>query len=281
MACPSTAIIVDATVGLGGHAQALLESAGPAAVLIGLDRDQDALGHARQRLSRFGEQVKLVHGHFGELARILKQLNVEALDAVLFDCGVSSLQLDQSQRGFSFIHDGPLDMRMDQSQQRTAAELINTISQKELTDLIRAYGQERWAGRIAGAIFRHRPFSTTGPLAEIIRQAVPPSAQTGRIHPATRTFQAIRIALNQELELLEVGLKTTIDALSPTGRIAVLTYHSLEERVVKKVFREAVRAKKCRVVTPKPVVPSEQEIKLNSRCRSARLRVAQGMGEAS
>ena len=268
------AVVVDATVGFGGHAEALLQAIGPDGRLIGVDRDQDALEQAAKRLENYGDRVKLVHGAFGELARVLAELRVERADAVLFDLGVSSYQLDTPHRGFSFLREGPLDMRMDQTQQRTAAEIVNRARVENLTDFLREFGQERWAGRIARAIVRGRPFGTTTELAEAIRRAVPPAGRHRRIDPATRTFQALRIAVNRELELLPEGLKQGVECLKPGGRIAVLAYHSLEDRIVKVAFREQARQGRLKVLTPKPVRPSEEEVIRNSRSRSAHLRMA-------
>ncbi len=269
------AVVVDATVGFGGHAEALLQAIGPDGRLVGVDRDRDALEQAAKRLENYGDRVKLVHGTFGELARLLTELQVERADAVLFDLGVSSYQLDTPKRGFSFLREGPLDMRMDQTQQRTAAEIINRARVENLADFLREFGQERWAGRIARAIVRGRPFRTTTELAEAIRRAVPPAGRhQGRIDPATRTFQALRIAVNRELELLPEGLKQGVDCLKPGGRIAVLAYHSLEDRIAKVVFREQARQGRLKVLTPKPVRPSEEEVARNSRSRSAHLRMA-------
>lgn len=270
------AVVVDATVGFGGHAEAILEAIGPAGQLVGLDRDQDALEQAGTRFKNCGGRVKLVHGTSGELSRLLTELEVEKADAILFDLGVSSYQLDTPERGFSFLREGPLDMRMDQTQQRTAAEIVNRARVENLTGLLREFGQERWAGRIARAIVRGRPFGTTTELAETIRRAVPPLGRhQGRIDPATRTFQALRIAVNRELELLPEGLKQGIDCLRPGGRIAVLAYHSLEDRIVKVFFRDQARHGRLKVLTPKPVRPSKEEVARNSRSRSAHLRIAQ------
>ncbi len=268
-------VVVDATVGLGGHAEAILQAVGPEGRLVGIDRDQEALERAGKRLENEGDRVKLVHGTFGELAQVLMEREVKGADAVLFDLGVSSYQLDTPERGFSFLREGPLDMRMDQTQERTAAEIINGARVQELTDLLREFGQERWAGRIAKAIVRERPFTTTTALAQAIRRAVPSSARHQRIDPATRTFQALRIAVNREMEVLPHGLKQAIDCLKPGGRIAVLAYHSLEDRIAKVVLREQAREGRLKVLTPKPIRPSEKEVARNSRSRSAHLRIAQ------
>ena len=269
------AVVLDATVGLGGHAEALLEAAGPTGQLIGIDRDPEALEQAQVRLKRFQEQMKLIHASFGQLAVVLEELGVRQLDAALFDLGVSSFQLETAQRGFSFLREGPLDMRMDITQGRSAAEIVNRLSAHELADIIRQLGQERWASRIARAIVKHRPFSTTTGLAEVIQQAVPGQGRTYRIHPATRTFQAIRIAVNQELDLLPQGLHQAIERLKSGGRIAVLAYHSLEDRIVKTLFKEKAAAGALEILTRKPIRPSPEEVGRNVRSRSARLRIGQ------
>ena len=267
--------VLDATLGLGGHAEAILGAIGPFGHLVGLDRDREALELARGRLERFGEQGMLLHGNFGELAQLLDKAEVGMLDAVLFDLGVSSMQLEKGERGFSFAREGPLDMRMDQEEWTTAADVVNKTPLPALTELIRSFGQERWAGRIARSIVRDRLFSSTAQLAETIRRAVPGKFRHGRIDPATRTFQAIRIVVNQELDLLPAGLHQAIDRLRPGGRIAVLAYHSLEDRSVKEWFREGARAGRLQVITRKPIRPSEEEVAANPRSRSACLRVAE------
>jgi 16S rRNA (cytosine1402-N4)-methyltransferase len=268
------ATVLDATVGWGGHAEVILEKMEAGGRLIGCDRDGEALRRAQERLERYGDQVKLIRGHFGELAQLLGELHVDSLDAALFDLGVSSHQLETAERGFSFAREGPLDMRMDPREPLTAAGILNKGSVEELKQLIRDFGQERWAGRIARAIVRGRPLRTTTELAEVVRRAVPSGARHGKIDPATRTFQAIRIAVNRELELLPLGLVQAIQRLRPMGRIAVLSYHSLEDRIVKIMFRTQERAGVLELLTRKPIRPSPEEIKRNPRARSARLRMA-------
>ena len=269
------AVVLDATVGLGGHAQAILGVIGPGGLLIGMDRDEEALYHTRIRLERFKDQMKLIHGHFGELARVLEAEGVDALDATLFDLGVSSLQLERANRGFSFSLEGPLDMRMDQREQLTAGEIVNRVSVEELTQLLQDFAQERWATRIARLIVRRRPFATTTELAQTVRGAVPPAARYGRrIDPATRTFQAIRIAVNQELELLPKGLDQAMQRLKVGGRMAVLAYHSLEDRIVKRSFKSQAQTGHWEILTKKPIRPSPEEVARNPRARSAHLRMA-------
>lgn len=267
-------VILDATVGGGGHAQKILERIGSTGLLIGLDRDLEILEHTQKRLVRFQGQMKLIHGHFGEVAQWLDREGISSLDGALFDLGVSSFQLDQAQRGFSFKREGPLDMRMDGQESLTAGEIINHASLLELETIIRSYGQERWSGRIARAIVRARPLMTTTQLAQVLYRAIPHQAPQ-RIDPATRTFQAIRIAVNRELELLPQGLAQALGRLNQSGRVAVLSYHSLEDKVVKDLFRDEARGKRLKIVTPKPVRPSAREIELNPRARSARLRMGE------
>lgn len=270
LALKQGAVVFDATVGLGGHAEKILEAIGPQGSLIGMDRDAQALEIAKERLKRFGDQVMFFQGSFGELGSVLDR----AVDAALFDLGVSSMQLENAERGFSFGREGPLDMRMDQRQQLAADEIVNRYPQRDIEELIRAYGEERWAGRIARAIVQGRPFATTTQLAQAIR-AVVPGGHKGRIDPATRTFQAIRMAVNQEQQQLADGLAQAVGKLKPSGRVAVLSYHSLEDRLVKVFFRDQARAGVLRLITRKPVKPSEREVSENPRSRSASLRIAE------
>ena len=269
------AVVLDATVGLGGHAEGMLRVMGPSGRLIGMDRDGEALALAKKRLSDFGDKVTFIHRNFGELGTALDQAGWRELDAALFDLGLSSMQLDKAERGFSFSREGPLDMRMDPDQEITAAHLVNHLSPRELEDFIRNYGEERWAGRVARVIVRSRPFSSTLQLAEAIRGAVPAGARHGRIDPATRTFQAVRMAVNREQEELSSGLPQAIQRLKSGGRIAVLSYHSLEDRIVKNCFRTLARAGVLKRITRKPLRPSEAEVAENPRSRSAILRVAE------
>jgi len=269
------AVVLDATLGLGGHAERILQAVGPGGRLIGMDRDREALELARAKLSDFGDRAIFIHGSFGELGKSLDQAGWQALDAALFDLGVSSMQLEKGERGFSFSREGPLDMRMDPDQETTAAHLINHLSPLELEEIIRTYGEERWAGRIAKVITRSRPFSSTSQLAEAIRSAVPASARHGRIDPSTRAFQAVRMAVNREQEEMAGGLPQAIERLKPGGRIAVLAYHSLEDRIVKNLFRDRAREGALKLITKKPVRPSDEELAENPRSRSARLRVAE------
>ena len=267
--------IVDCTVGLGGHAEALLEAAGPAARLIGVDLDESNLLKTKERLARFGARVRLFEANFAELEAVLAEAEVASVDAAVADLGVSSAQLSDPERGFSFQLDGPLDMRM-RRQGPTAEELVNSGSEAGLADLISRYGQERHARRIARAIVRGRRrerICRTAELAWIVAGAVRRARPgRGRIHPATRTFMAIRIAVNGELENLQRLLERLPQLLSVGGRAAVISFHSLEDRLVKRCFAAAAEAGTHRLPTPKPLTPSRDEIARNPRSRSAKLR---------
>lgn len=268
--------VLDATLGAGGHSEAILERISPNGVLIGADRDEEILDFARRRLSRFGDRVRIYRSSFFELSEVFRQEGIERLDAWLMDLGVSSLQLDEAARGFSFQQDGPLDMRMGASEQTmTAAEIVNQTPEKDLADLIFRYGEERRSRRIAKEIVQQRrkkKFERTLELATLIERAV---GRTEKIHPATRTFLALRLAVNQELEQLSAGLELLSSRLRVGGRGAVISFHSLEDRVVKEFFRGLVRAETCRLVLKKPAVASEAERIRNRRSRSAKLRVVE------
>jgi 16S rRNA (cytosine1402-N4)-methyltransferase len=265
-------LYVDATVGTGGHAEAILERILPGGRLVGLDRDPEALAVARRRLERFGEAVQLVQANFADLHYVLRALGIARVQGVLMDLGVSGLQLAAPHRGFSFRLAGPLDMRMDPASPVTAADLVNRLSEKELAELLRRYGEEPFAPRIAREIVRRRPLSTTQELREAILRAVPRRAWPRRVDVATRTFQALRIAVNRELEALEQALPQAAEVLGPGGRLVVISFHSLEDRIVKHTLR---RAKSLRVLTPKPIRPSPEEVRRNPHARSARLRAAE------
>jgi 16S rRNA (cytosine1402-N4)-methyltransferase len=271
---------LDCTVGYSGHAEKILEASGPNSRLIGLDRDAVAIAASREKLSRFGDRVLLFHGHFVDLKRHLTVSGIGQVDGILFDLGVSSPQLEEPARGFSFQGDGPLDMRMDQSMSRTAADLLNQWPEAQLADAIFQFGEERFSRRIARAIVRARerhPLATTRELVSVIEDAVPANYRHGRLHCATRTFQAIRIAVNQELDCLEPALRDAVDVLSPGGRLCVISFHSLEDRIVKHTLR-ALSSKDdpaLVVLTKKPQVPAREESDRNPRSRSAKLRAAQ------
>lgn len=286
-------IYVDCTVGGGGHSYAILERLEGRATLIGIDRDPEAIAAARERLAPFGDRVVLVRGEFAHLPEILGRLGFRAVDGILYDLGASAHQLMTPQRGFSYHEDGPLDMRMDPDQELTAAKLVNTLSEHELAALIRQYGEEKWATRIARYITerrRRRPITRTLELAEIVKRAIPAAARRRGPHPARRTFMALRVAVNRELDFLEKSLRDAAEILRPGGRLCVLAYHSLEDRIVKNVFRALAgictcppRTPRCvcrpravlKVVTPHPVRPTAAEVEANPAARSARLRVAE------
>ncbi len=267
---------VDGTLGLGGHTEALLQAG--AGVVIGIDRDAHALARARTRLAPFGERVRFVHADYRDLRRVLDAQGRETVDGVLVDLGVSSMQLDEAERGFSFRHDGPLDMRMDQSSGQTLAERLATVDADTLADVIYRFGEERKSRRVARAIVEamaRGPLTRTTELAAVIRRAVGGGWQ--RVDPATRTFQALRIWVNDELAGLESFLETAVACVAPGGRVAVIAFHSLEDRVVKQTWRRLAQTEPAavRLVTRRPVVPGEDEAAANPRARSARLRVVE------
>lgn len=280
---------VDATVGLGGHAERLLEVA-PRARLLGVDKDPYALEQARQRLTRFQDRIQLVQGDHARIGELTDHHCRGDVRAVLFDLGVSSLQLDTPERGFSYMREGPLDMRMSPDSSLTAAQVVNEFDQRELTRIIKVYGEERWAARIACEIVTRRPLKTTFDLVEAVKAAIPPSARRRRPHPAKRTFQAIRIVVNDELVRLEQSIEQAVERLAPGGRLAILSFHSLEDRIVKHTLRELAQdcicprelpVCRCRgyrildLLTIKPITPTDQEVQENPRARSAALRVAE------
>jgi 16S rRNA (cytosine1402-N4)-methyltransferase len=269
-------LFVDCTVGLGGHTRALL--AAGATRVIGLDRDRDALDMAAAGLAAFGDRAELVHADFRSLAGVLAARGIEAIDGALADLGVSSLQFDAEGRGFSFRRDEPLDMRMDRRAGATAADLVNAASEGELADIIFRFGEERHSRRIARAVVEARrrgPIATTGQLSAIVRRAAPTRGWQ-RIDPATRTFQALRIWVNRELEGLDVFLRDVATRLRSGGRVVVISFHSLEDRIVKHTFRTLERAEAIvKVLTKRPVVPGEAELARNPRARSAKLRAAE------
>jgi len=279
---------VDATLGAGGHAEGILEASNPDGKLLGFDLDPHALEIARNRLARFGGRVFLRQRSFLYLKEELERLGWPPVDGIVFDLGVSSMQLDTPERGFSFQAAGPLDMRFGPEGEITAALLVNELPERNLAELIWQYGEERLARRIAHAIVQARPLHTTQELAEVIAHAC--GGQRSRIHPATRTFQALRIAVNEELQTLEAALPQAVSVLAPGGRLAVISFHSLEDRLVKQFFRRESRDCVCppdqpvctcghkasiREITRHPIEPGEEEIAQNPRARSAKLRVAE------
>ena len=285
------AVFVDGTLGMGGHAEAILEAC-RGARLIGMDRDEEALALAGKRLSRFGDRFVAVHAVFDEITTVLAEHAEGTARGILFDLGVSSLQLDEPDRGFAYRHDAPLDMRMDQSTGKTAADVLNTYSHPELARILRTYGEERFAGRIASAIVRERekaPFETSARLVDLVRTAVPAASQRTGGHPAKRTFQALRIEVNAELAVWERAVSAAIAVLAPGGRIAVLSYHSLEDRITKQALAAGARSRSpvgmpvelpehaayLRLLTRGAEGPGEPEQRLNPRSASARLRAAE------
>ena len=291
--CKPGGIYVDGTLGGGGHARAILENTAPDGLLIGIDRDDDALLESKKRLQPFGQRKILIKGNFADIGEILTNLNIRKVDGILLDLGVSSHQLDTADRGFSFSLDAPLDMRMDQSSRYRAYDLVNLSPEKELRKVIRDYGEEPMAGRIARAILAKRasaPIRTTIELADVVCRAVRRQGVRKKVHPATRTFQAIRIAVNQELSNLSTAMDAGIDQLGQGGRFSIISFHSLEDRIVKETFRsregrcqcppglpvcQCQREAKLRVLTRKPLRPEASESETNPRARSARLRTAE------
>ncbi|MCZ7413781.1 MULTISPECIES: 16S rRNA (cytosine(1402)-N(4))-methyltransferase RsmH [unclassified Streptomyces] len=291
------AVVVDCTLGLGGHSEALLD-AFPEARLIALDRDPDALKLAGERLARHGDRATLVHAVYDELPRVLAETGTPRVQGVLFDLGVSSMQLDEADRGFAYAQDAPLDMRMDQSRGVSAAEVLNTYPPGELVRVLRAYGEEKQARRIVEAVVRERerePFTTSARLVELIRAALPQAVKRTGGNPAKRTFQALRIEVNGELAVLERALPAAVDALAVDGRIAVLSYHSLEDRLVKQVFAAGAAntappglpvvpeqyQPRLELLTRGAELPTEEEVARNRRAAPARLRGARRIREVA
>lgn len=285
-------IYVDGTLGGGGHAREVLSRLGPDGRLIGIDQDEDAVRAATERLAVFGDRVTVVKSNYAAMAEVLDSLGIGQVDGIYLDLGVSSYQLDTPERGFTYRdEDAPLDMRMDKDSPRTAADIVNTYEEKELYRILRDYGEERYAGNIARNLVKRRqekPLATTGDLIRVIRASIPLKMQATGGHPAKRTFQAIRIELNQELEVLNRSIDGMIERLKPGGRLAIITFHSLEDRIVKNRFREnenpcvcppsfpvcvCGRVSRGRVVNRKPIIPTEEEIAGNTRSKSSKLRV--------
>ena len=271
---------LDATVGYGGHAEAILQATAPDGILVGLDRDPDAIVAAQDRLQSYAGRALLRQGDFRGLREHLQSAGIRELDGVMFDLGVSSAQLSRADRGFSFMHDGPLDMRMDPTQDQTAADFLNTLPEAELADLLYQFGEERYSRRIARAIVRQRaemPLHRTQDLVSIVRSAVPRGYRHGRIHFATRTFQALRIAVNRELDGLDRAFQDAAQVLVPGGRLCIISFHSLEDRIAKRTIRALASGSQplLRSLTKKPLVPSEAERRQNPRARSAKLRIAE------
>jgi 16S rRNA (cytosine1402-N4)-methyltransferase len=282
-------VVVDATVGRGGHAGRILEEAHQAS-LVGIDRDPDALVAARSHLTAHSDRLRLARGNFAQLEAVLERFGIASVRGVLLDLGVSSPQLDEAARGFSFRNAGPLDMRMDPGQSLSADAVVNGYSEGDLARVIRLYGEERFAARIAKAIVRHRPIDDTVALGDVVKEAIPAPARRRGGHPARRTFQAIRIEVNDEIRSLEKVLPAAVELSEPGGRIVVLSYHSLEDRTVKRFFADEARGCVCppdlpicrcgaqarvRVLTRRPITPSPEEVARNPRASAAKLRAAE------
>lgn len=271
-------IVVDATAGTGGHSLGIIERILPGGRLIAIDRDKESLEVASERLENFKPSCEFIHANFTELDEILKRLNVEKIDGILFDLGVSTFQVLNPQRGFSFQYDGPLDMRLDRSSYISAYDLVNNLNEDEISNILWTLGQERWHNRIAHLLVQERqkhPISTTSELSNIVMRAIPYKYRNYRIHPATRTFQAVRIAVNRELQALEGALHKAIGLLNKGGRICVISFHSLEDRIVKLAFREFAAKGQVNILTDKPLTPGFAEVRDNPPSRSAKLRAAQ------
>lgn len=284
-------IYVDGTLGGGGHSYEIAKRLVSGGRLIGIDQDEAAIKAAGARLSEFGDRVTVVRSNYAQMVSVLQSLGIEQVDGILLDLGVSSHQLDNAERGFSYMEDAPLDMRMDRRQEKTARDIVNYYSQADLTRIIRDYGEDKFAAKIAAKIidFReNKPVETTGELAEIIKSAIPVKYRLTGGHPAKRTFQAIRIELNRELGVLEESIEGMLDVLSDGGRMAVITFHSLEDRIVKSAFKKAespctcppdfpicVCGKKSKgyVASRKPLIPSDEETERNPRAKSSKLRI--------
>ena len=290
LAIKENGMYADGTLGGGGHTNGILAHC-PESTVIGIDQDTDAIEAASKRLEQYGERFVSVHDNFSNITNILSKLGIKGLDGAVLDLGVSSYQLDEASRGFSYIHDAPLDMRMNRENQLSAANVINTYSKQELTDIFYAYGEEKWSKRIAEFICEAReekPIETTGELVSIIEKAIPKAARMEGGHPAKRVFQAVRIEVNGELKILEKALRDFAEALNPGGRLAVITFHSLEDRIVKNTFKDLCTDCICpkefpvcvcghkaiaKAAPKKPILPSKEELDVNSRSRSAKLRI--------
>jgi 16S rRNA (cytosine1402-N4)-methyltransferase len=271
-------VFVDCTMGTGGHAGEILKRILPKGRVIGIDRDAESLEKAKARLEKFSDSCTLVNDDFRNLDAIFNRLNIQEIDGVLFDLGISSWQLDASERGFSIKQEGPLDMRMDKHSYISAYDLVNSLSEKEIATILKTFGQERFHNRIAHLLVEERnkgQITTTKELSDIVLKAIPYRYQSHSIHPATRTFQAFRIAVNRELEALGLGLEKAINHLSKGARVGVISFHSLEDKIVKDQFKKFQRQKMLKIVTSKPLRPSAEEMRENPRSRSAKLRVAE------
>jgi len=286
-------VYVDATLGGGGHFKELIKKAKFKGTFIGIDQDETAIINAREIFSEYPGDIRLIHDNFSNIKKAIEESNINKIDGILFDLGVSSHQLDEGSRGFSYMHDALLDMRMDRRKPLSAKDVVNEMPRDELKQILREYGEESWAGRIADFICERRrqhKITTTGQLVQIIKDAIPARARRKGGHPARKTFQALRIYVNNELEILASSIKDAIELLNPDGRICVITFHSLEDRIVKDTFKllatdcicpkEALictcnHSKTIKILTSKPIYPSQTEIDANPRARSAKLRAAE------
>lgn len=286
-----TGIYVDGTLGGGGHSLEICKRLGEGGRLIGIDQDMDAIAAATKRLEAYKDKVDIIHSNYQDIESCMRELSIGGVDGIVLDLGVSSYQLDNVDRGFTYREDTPLDMRMDQSQSRTAKDIVNNYSEMDLFRVIRDYGEDNFAKNIAKHIVKARedgPIETTGQLNEIIKAAIPAKVRQGTGHPSKKTFQAIRIELNHELEVLENSIDKMIELLNPGGRLSIITFHSLEDRIVKNIFRRNMnpctcppsfpvctcgQAPKGKIITRKPIIPSEEEIADNKRAKSSKLRV--------
>ncbi|MCX5699325.1 MAG: 16S rRNA (cytosine(1402)-N(4))-methyltransferase RsmH [Candidatus Omnitrophica bacterium] len=273
-------IIVDATLGTGGHSLEILKRITPGGRLIGIDRDENSLAICRQRLAEFKDSTEFVHANFADLDQVMANLGIENIDGIVFDLGISSYQLLDAQRGFSFQEEGPLDMRLDKSSYICAYDLVNNLNENEISQILWNFGQERWHNRIARLLVqerRNKPISTTKQLADLVMRAIPYRYRRSyyRIHPATRTFQAVRIAVNRELEILENAIKKAVDILRKQARICVISFHSLEDRAIKHTFRALKADGLIDIITAKPLTPGAGEIGVNPSSRSSKFRVAE------
>ena len=286
-------VYVDGTTGGGGHSLRIAQQLGPAGRLICIDRDEEALAAASRRLEAYRDRVTFVKSNFAQIAQVIEGQGLAGVDGILFDLGVSSYQLDNGDRGFSYMHDAPLDMRMDRSQPFSAWDVVNTYTQEQLRQILWEYGEERYSGRVAAAIVQQReesPIETTGQLAQVIREAMPAAARREKQHPAKRSFQAIRIEVNGELRAVEQAMEGSVDKLLPGGRLAVISFHSLEDRIVKKIFAQQAKGCTCppdfpvcvcgkkprlKLISRGVITAGQKELDENPRARSAKLRVAE------
>lgn len=273
-------VVIDATVGTGGHSRNIIERIMPGGRLIAIDRDEESLSVAKARLADFSNECEFIYGNFSEIDSTLKTLGIPGADAILFDLGISSYQLKNPQRGFSFQNEGPLDMRMDRNSYISAYDLINNLNEEELSTMLKVFGQERWHNRIAHHLVKERerhPISSTLELSNIVVESIPHKYRfrSFNIHPATRTFQAVRIAVNRELEAVETALSKAVRCLNKGGVICAISFHSLEDRAVKWTFRKEALDGLIRIITSKPLTPSLSEVRENPSSRSSKLRVAE------